>query len=49
MEIFEGKVHTNGLNIYARYLPKGDKAPVVLIMGLASAICFNIGFVSNKL
>ena len=35
MEEFEGKVRTNGINIYARFLPKGDKTPVVLVMGLA--------------
>lgn len=35
MEIFEGKVEANGIPIYARYLPAGDKNPVVLIMGLS--------------
>lgn len=34
MEKFEGKVQSNGLNIYVRYLPSGDKTPVVLVMGL---------------
>ncbi len=35
MEQFEGKVKTNGIDIHVRFLPKGEKTPVVLIMGLA--------------
>lgn len=35
MEIFEGQVKTNGIDIYARYHSSGDRLPAVLIMGLS--------------
>ena len=35
MEIFEGKVATNGIELYCKYHSQGEKTPVVLIMGLS--------------
>ncbi|MCB1141507.1 MAG: alpha/beta hydrolase [Leptospiraceae bacterium] len=35
MELFEGYVSSNGLKLYCKYLPSGNKPPIVLIMGLS--------------
>ncbi|MCB1157297.1 MAG: alpha/beta hydrolase [Leptospiraceae bacterium] len=34
MDEFEGKVKSNGIHLHVRYLPDGDKTPIVLVMGL---------------